>query len=410
MIKFKRNAAAGIIAIGLILSCARPASATNLFANVDDYVNVRINPNIQSEIVGYMFNNDMAQVIQEDPITGWVKVRSGSIIGWVNPNYFIQDNLYARGKVSAIINTDNINVYTEPTQSSFTIDNELKNGDRVSCVNEQGDWLTIRLQDGSFGFIEKSSCNINQHFNIAKNEDQKNIIIQALQAVPVVVEEEGQNNENVFVENQNINTETVIIPEQTPIVIEQVQQQLITEEVPIITEVPTIIEEAPVVYQQEDIVIEQQPITEQLVVYEDQIVSQDYYDYVNSDSYYPVQEYTNVSNSDIVSYADQYIGNPYVWGGNSLTDGIDCSHFVWQVLSNTGHYDGGYAVSDDWAYLGSDVGSLDNAVAGDVIVYPGHVAIYDGEGGIVEAKGQEWGITHDRSADSGEILAIRHFD
>ena len=51
--------------------------------------------------------------------------------------------------------------------------------------------------------------------------------------------------------------------------------------------------------------------------------------------------------------------------------------------------------------LGDQVDSLDNAVAGDVIVYPGHVAIYDGEGGIVEAKGSEWGITHDRSADSG---------
>jgi cell wall-associated NlpC family hydrolase len=106
------------------------------------------------------------------------------------------------------------------------------------------------------------------------------------------------------------------------------------------------------------------------------------YDYEYEETYEemtPAEETTsNAANSDIIAYGSQFVGNPYSWGGNSLTDGIDCSHFVWQVLSNTGHYDGEYAVSDGWASLGSEVGSLDEAVAGDVIVYPGHVALYDG--------------------------------
>ena len=118
---------------------------------------------------------------------------------------------------------------------------------------------------------------------------------------------------------------------------------------------------------------------------------------------------SGVSGSAIVAYEDQFVGNPYVWGGNSLTNGIDCSHFVWQVLKNTGAYSGGYTTSAGWRSLGKPVSSLSEARAGDVICYSGHVAIYDGYGGIVEAKGSKWGITHDRRADHTTILAIRRF-
>ncbi|MDO4478908.1 MAG: NlpC/P60 family protein [Lachnospiraceae bacterium] len=115
------------------------------------------------------------------------------------------------------------------------------------------------------------------------------------------------------------------------------------------------------------------------------------------------------SGEDIVEFACRWLGNPYVWGGNSLTNGIDCSHFVWQVLRATGHYSGGYMTSGYWAGAGQRVGSLAEARAGDIIVYSGHVAIYDGNGMIVEAKGSAWGITHDRAADCKRIIAIRRF-
>lgn len=116
------------------------------------------------------------------------------------------------------------------------------------------------------------------------------------------------------------------------------------------------------------------------------------------------------SSLDIVEYANQFVGNSYVYGGDSLTGGIDCSHFVYEVLSDTGNYNGEYTTSNNWAYLGQSVSSLDQAVAGDVIVYSGHVAIYDGEGGIIEAQSPSAGITNDRSADSSTIVAIRRFE
>lgn len=119
---------------------------------------------------------------------------------------------------------------------------------------------------------------------------------------------------------------------------------------------------------------------------------------------------SGVSGAAIVAYADQFVGNPYVWGGNSLTNGIDCSHFVYQVLKNCGVYSGGYVTSAGWRSQGRAVtGGISQAQAGDVICYSGHVAIYDGHGGIVEAKGSKWGITHDRSATHTTILAIRRF-
>ena len=115
------------------------------------------------------------------------------------------------------------------------------------------------------------------------------------------------------------------------------------------------------------------------------------------------------SGDGLVAYADQFVGCPYVWGGSSLTEGCDCSHFVWLCLMNCGLYNGEYLVSNDWAYVGTPVNSLAEARAGDIVVYNGHVAIYDGAGMIVEAKGSAWGITHDRNVTCKPIVAIRRF-
>lgn len=111
----------------------------------------------------------------------------------------------------------------------------------------------------------------------------------------------------------------------------------------------------------------------------------------------------------IVKYANKFVGNPYVWGGNSLTHGCDCSHFVYNVIKDTTKYSGGYTTSRNWAYLGKAVPSIKKAQAGDVIVYSGHVAIYDGKGKIIQAQSSSAGITNNRSATSTYIIAIRRF-
>lgn len=111
----------------------------------------------------------------------------------------------------------------------------------------------------------------------------------------------------------------------------------------------------------------------------------------------------------IIKYANQFVGNPYVWGGNSLTNGCDCSHFVYNVIKDTTDYSGGYVTSQNWANKGENIPSIENAQAGDVIVYSGHVAIYDGQGKIIQAQSSSAGITNNRSVKNANIIAIRRF-
>jgi cell wall-associated NlpC family hydrolase len=75
---------------------------------------------------------------------------------------------------------------------------------------------------------------------------------------------------------------------------------------------------------------------------------------------------TNVSGADIVAFAQQFVGNPYVWGGNSLTNGVDCSGFVHQVYAHFGISTPRY--SQAFKSVGQPV-SYQNIQAGDVVVY-----------------------------------------
>ena len=95
--------------------------------------------------------------------------------------------------------------------------------------------------------------------------------------------------------------------------------------------------------------------------------------------------------AEVAAFACQFVGNPYVYGGTSLTDGADCSGFVMSVYQNfgvslprsSGDYPGAaYAVEN----------GLEGARAGDIICYRGHVAIYIGNGQIVHAYNSRKGI------------------
>lgn len=110
----------------------------------------------------------------------------------------------------------------------------------------------------------------------------------------------------------------------------------------------------------------------------------------------------------VVDYASQFIGNPYVWGGTSLTNGADCSGFVQSVFA---HF--GYSlprVSDDQAGAGRGI-SYSESRAGDIIVYSGHVAILTGDGGIVHASNSapypQGGIKYSSNALYRPYIAIR---
>ncbi|MXP74233.1 SH3 domain-containing protein [Lachnospiraceae bacterium WCA-9-b2] len=91
----------------------------------------------------------------------------------------------------------------------------------------------------------------------------------------------------------------------------------------------------------------------------------------------------------IVDFACQFIGNPYVWGGTSLTNGADCSGFVQSVFANFGI--SLPRTTRDLVSVGTPV-SYDQAIPGDIILYDGHVGIYMGTGQIVNAINSAQGI------------------
>ncbi len=126
-----------------------------------------------------------------------------------------------------------------------------------------------------------------------------------------------------------------------------------------------------------------------------------------SKSYNSAGSYTTATSSigsAVAQFALQFVGNPYVYGGTSLTNGADCSGFVMSVYNNFGvslpHSSGGDRS------VGAAVDGLANAQPGDIVCYSGHVAIYIGNGQIVHASTAKTGIKVS-DANYRTILAVR---
>ena len=110
------------------------------------------------------------------------------------------------------------------------------------------------------------------------------------------------------------------------------------------------------------------------------------------------------SGSAVVDYATQFVGNPYVWGGTSLTNGADCSGFVQSVYANFGV--SLPRTSYEQQNAGTEVSYAD-AQPGDLICYGGHVAIYMGNGQIVHASNSVDGIKISDNAAYRTIVSVR---
>lgn len=113
---------------------------------------------------------------------------------------------------------------------------------------------------------------------------------------------------------------------------------------------------------------------------------------------------TGGTGQDVVDYAVQFVGNPYVLGGSSLTNGIDCSNFVMRVYEAFGvslpHN------SYQLRSVGYEV-SASEIKAGDIICYQGHVSIYMGDGRCVHAANSEDGIKISPKWNYTHVITIR---
>lgn len=106
----------------------------------------------------------------------------------------------------------------------------------------------------------------------------------------------------------------------------------------------------------------------------------------------------------VANYACQFVGNPYVYGGTSLTNGADCSGFVMSVYNNFGVSLPHSSAAD--RSVGASVDGLANAQPGDIVCYSGHVGIYVGDGKIVHASTSRTGIIIS-NANYRSVLSVR---
>ena len=106
----------------------------------------------------------------------------------------------------------------------------------------------------------------------------------------------------------------------------------------------------------------------------------------------------------MISYARQFVGNPYRWGGTSLTNGADCSGFVLSVYAKYGV--GLPHSSSAMRGVGTGV-SVKDMKPGDIVCYRGHVALYAGNGRIVHAANSRKGIIESDINYSGNVVAVR---
>lgn len=118
----------------------------------------------------------------------------------------------------------------------------------------------------------------------------------------------------------------------------------------------------------------------------------------------PSTSTASASGQAVVNYASQFLGNPYVYGGSSLTNGTDCSGFVMSVYA---HF--GVSLPHSSSALRS-VGygvSYDSMQPGDIVCYNGHVGIYVGGNTIIHASNPATGIKYTSPANYRTVVAVR---
>ena len=116
---------------------------------------------------------------------------------------------------------------------------------------------------------------------------------------------------------------------------------------------------------------------------------------------------------DIVNYALQFVGNPYVWGGTSLTSGTDCSGFTQGVYGHFGislpRHSADQINASGGTIIGRSLNDLNKAQPGDLLVWDGHVGIYMGGNNMVHAQSTRTGIVTSKVSSSHPFLGIVRF-
>ncbi|HIR76006.1 MAG TPA: C40 family peptidase [Candidatus Choladousia intestinipullorum] len=415
-----------------------------VFAQCNEYINVRSAANTDSEVVAKMYNNDSATVIGQEG--DWYQIQSGNAVGYVKAEYFATgaDAEAIASEVAynvAVVHPDELNVRIAPGEDTEVID-VAYSAEELEVVAYDGDWMKVALGNDVYGYVNAYYVDYKTYYPTAETieEEQARLAEEAAAAEAAAYAEQETYTEDVYTEDsyteevytENTYTEETYTEEaytedtyteetsaedatwtddsqsaddnlETWTEEEYQNDQTAEETLPedIVYEET---QEAPEIVWEEEAPQTEAPQTEAPQTEAPQTEA-------------PQTEETEAAVSDssvgqqIVDYAMQFVGNPYVWGGTSLTEGADCSGFTQSVFANFGI--GLARVAADQSYGGTAV-DISSIQPGDLLFYSdgssiSHVAIYAGNGTIVHASNPESGITTSAYNYSTPVAARRYW-
>ena len=389
-----------ILAAGLTMNIASCVSAEDaetgdlIFAQCEEYINVRSEADENSEVVAKLYN-DAAATVEETEDNGWYKITSGNAVGYVKAEYFAtgekaQEIASQVGYNVAVVNAEALNIRTAPSEESDVID-VAGQSDELEVVDTSEGWATVALGNDVYGFIHPDYCQYKTYYPTAvtlEEEAAREAALRRAEEAKAQAAEQSSAEGTTYEETAETDASYVEeTPETDPSYAEETP-----ETDPAYTETP-----------ETDPTYTETPETDPT--------------YTETPETDPTYTETPDTSSDsslgqaIANYAVQFVGNPYVYGGTSLTNGTDCSGFTQSVMANFGIYLARTAA--DQSYGGTSV-SISDIQPGDLLFYSdgggiSHVAMYIGGGQIVHAATESQGIIISNYNYDAPVCAARYW-
>ena len=438
-----------ILAAGLTMNLAGVVNAADaetgelIFAQCESYINIRSEADENSEVVAKLYNDGSATVEETDE-DGWYKIKSGNAIGYVKSEYFAtgEQAKEIADKVAynvAVVNAKALNVRATPSEESTVID-VASESEELEVVDTSGEWATVALGNDVYGFIHPDYCEYKTYYPTAVTLEEEADRQAAEEASYKEVSENTDisDSEDVSYAEDTASADATYTDEtpstDTAYVDETPETDVPYTEVPETeapyTEAPET--EAPYTEAPEteapytEVPETEAPYTEapeteapeteapETEAPETEAPETEAPETEAPETEAPETEAPASDSSvgqEIANYAVQFVGNPYVYGGTSLTNGTDCSGFTQSVMANFGIYIARTAA--DQAYGGTSV-SVSDIQPGDLLFYSdgsgiSHVALYIGGGQIVHAATESQGIIISSYNYDSPVCAARYW-